>query len=112
MDTVKRRKRLIISASAKRDLIDIRDFVAADSPTAVKNQIKRILMHADVLRDQRFLGRDRSPLSPDLRSIVERPYTIFYYPQDEEIEIVRILANRRDIEPELRTFLQAHFKKE
>ena len=110
METVKRRK-LSISARAKRDLIDIRNFVAVDSPTAAKNQIGRILMHADVLRDQPFLGRDRSPLSPNLRSIVERPYTIFYYPQDDEIEIVRILANRRDIEPELRTFLRTHFKK-
>ena len=112
MDTVKRRKRLIISASAKRDLIDIRDFVAADSPTAAKNQIKRILLHADVLREQPFLGRDRSPLSPNLRSTVERPYTIFYYPQDDEIEIVRILANRRDIELELRAFVRTHFKAE
>ena len=110
MDTVKRRK-LSISARAKRDLIDIKDFVAADSPTAAKNQIKRILMHADVLRDQPFIGKDRSPLSPNLRSIVERPYTIFYYPKDDQIEIVRILANRRDIEPELRTFLRRHFEK-
>jgi plasmid stabilization system protein ParE len=35
-------------------------------------------------------------LAPGLRSALARPYTIFYRVQTDEVEIVRVLHERRD----------------
>lgn len=76
--------------------------MAADGADGSKarSQLKRILLHADMLRDDDAMGRDRSELSPTLRSVDEHPYTIFYYPHDDAIEIARVLPTKRDINRE------------
>ena len=103
------RRRLFIAPSAQQDLLGIRQHIASDSTRAAVNQVKRILMHADMLRDRPDMGTDRTALRPSLRSVVERPYVIFYFPRDDRIEIVRVFHERQDIEGELRAFLQEHF---
>ena len=66
-------------------------------------------MHADMLRDFPELGTDRTALRPSLRSVIERPYVIFYFPRDDRIEIVRVFHEQQDIEGELRAFLDDTF---
>ena len=103
------RRRLIIAPSASADLEGIWLHIAADNPDAARNQITRILTRADMLRDFPEMGLDRSRLAPSLRSIVEQPYVVFYYPRDYQIEIVRVFHGRQDIEAEFTAFLQENF---
>lgn len=44
------------------------------------------------------LGRPRHEIRPTLRSVVSPPFVIFYRRKGEEIHIVRVLHERRDIE--------------
>ncbi|MCG8356002.1 MAG: type II toxin-antitoxin system RelE/ParE family toxin [Kiloniellales bacterium] len=90
-------KRLIVAPSAYRDLKEIWKHVATDNPVAARAQVKRILMQADMLRDFPEMGLDRSLLAPSLRSVVVRPYVVFYYSREERIEIVRVFHGRQDI---------------
>ena len=103
------RRRLIVAPSASEDLEGIWQHIAADNLGAARDQITRILAHADMLRDFPEMGLDRSRLAPALRSVVEQPYVIFYYPHDDRIEIVRVFHGRQDIEAELLSFLRQNF---
>ena len=44
------------------------------------------------------LGRARSELGPDLRSVSHKGYVIFFRYADERFEVVDILEGHRDIE--------------
>lgn len=104
------RKRLSITAAGRRDLGRIYDHIAAESPTKADSQLKPILTHADMLRDFPIMGHDRSRLDEGLRSIVERPFVVFYYAHDTAIIIARVIHQRQDIEAALLSFLKANFE--
>lgn len=104
-----RRRALTFSRDAYDDLDAIFLHIAEDDPGAARRQLKRILEHADKLRDFPEMGRSRSRLAPTLRSIVEGSYVIFYYPRDARIEVARILHGHQDIEDQLASFLRRTF---
>ena len=104
------RRRLVLAPSAYQDLKGIHDHIAADNPQVARKQVKRILIHAEMLRDYPEIGFDRSRLAASLRSVIEKPYVVFYYPRDDRIEIVRVFHGHQDIEAELVSFLEKSFK--
>ena len=99
------RKRLLITDSALRDLGRIYDRIAATSSTKAMNQMEGISYATDMLPDFPSMGRDRSHLDENLRSIIENPFVIFYYMNEHEIVIARVFHQREDIEQELVAFL-------
>ena len=42
-------------------------------------------------------GRSRAELLPSLRSFPAGSYTIFYFPQEDGVEIVRVIHGAQDI---------------
>jgi len=50
-----------------------------------------------MLEDHPLAGRARDEVKPDLRSVVAKPYVIFYRIKDEAAQIVRVLDGHRDI---------------
>jgi toxin ParE1/3/4 len=46
------------------------------------------------------MGRSREELAAGLRSIVLKPYVVFYRPLDDGIELIRILHGKRDVPDE------------
>lgn len=98
-------RRLVITAAAERDIDKIYAHISTDSPKRGAHQIARILHASDMLREFPDVGRDRSRLDNGLRSIVERPFVVFYYTEDTAILIARIIHQRQDIESELSRLL-------
>ena len=106
------RREVIWSLTAQQDLVDIWGYFAhVASPTTADRLIDEIEAAANRLVTDPRMHRVRHDLIPDLpgdlRSVPAHPYTLFYRvnPQSaegsEEIEVLRILHERRDFSFEL-----------
>jgi toxin ParE1/3/4 len=91
-------KQLRITAEAKGDLADIWWYIAQDSERAADTIITKLTQKFDDLLVTSEIGRARTKLAPELRSIPVGKYLIFYRPIAEGVEIVRVLHGARDIE--------------
>ncbi|HYR08599.1 MAG TPA: type II toxin-antitoxin system RelE/ParE family toxin [Longimicrobium sp.] len=89
-----------LSPSAQRDLLEAAQYVAEESgnPELGDRIIDRLTAVMEKLTEFPAMGRSRDELRPMLRSFVSPPFLIFYRPHGDEIHIVRILHERRDIE--------------
>lgn len=95
-------ERLVLrSPQARRDLLDIWSFIAADNIAAADALIDRIGETATLIAENPELGRARSELGPDIRSFPIGSYLIFYRSRPAEIEIIRILNGYLDISEDL-----------
>ncbi len=104
------RRRLFITRSAAYDLEEIWLHIAADSPSAARQQVSQILSAADNLRDFPEMGKVRNRLASGLRSLIENPSVIFYNTHPARIEIVRVFHCRQDIESEMISFVRRYFR--
>ncbi len=93
---------LLISDRAVKDLEDIWIYTAQFSEANADRLLDNLYDRFRSLTAMPELGRIRNDLLPNLRSIVEDKHTIFYLNQPEQIEIVRVLHNRRDFKRQLR----------
>ena len=106
------RSEVVWSLTAQQDLIDIWGYFAGVASSATADRlVDEIEAAANRLVIDPRMHRVRRDLIPDLpgelRSVPAHPYTLFYRrnPQSahehEEIEILRVLHERRDISSEL-----------
>jgi len=92
------RRELIWAAKARRDLIDIWKYFARTAPPEIADKLLRdIRTAAERLRDHPFSGRPRNEIASDLRSILVHPHAIIYRVTEINVEIARIIHERRDI---------------
>jgi toxin ParE1/3/4 len=82
---------------AERDLDEIWYHIAVDNLNAADALLDRIDQRCRLLASQPMVGRARPELAPDLRSLAATPYVIFYNPQADGIEVVRVLHGARDV---------------
>lgn len=87
-----------LSDAAKDDLRDIwhaiatrRDERTADSVTA------KILARCRSRAGFPESGRSRDELAPRLRSFLVAPYVVFYRPDEDTIQVIRIVHGHRDL---------------
>jgi toxin ParE1/3/4 len=90
--------KLLRSPAAAADLVEIWDYIADDNPAAATRMLERIERTARKLLRNAKAGRERAELSPGLRSVVCRPYVVFYRLVGASVEIVRVLHGARDID--------------
>jgi toxin ParE1/3/4 len=90
--------KIIQSAPAEADLLEIWLYIAADNPTAADRVLSAINKKCRLLSKTPAIGRRRDELSPSLRSMPQGNYIIFYRPIKSGIEIVRVLHGAQDIE--------------
>jgi plasmid stabilization system protein ParE len=106
------RREVVWSVTAQQDLIDIWGYFARVASSATADRlVDEIEAAANRLVIDPRMHRVRRDLSPnlpgELRSVSAHPYTLFYRmnPQSahgrEEIEILRVLHERRDFSSEL-----------
>jgi plasmid stabilization system protein ParE len=104
------RRDVVWSPAAQQDLIEIWGyFTHVASPTTADHLVDEIEAAANRLVIDPRMHRVRRDLIPDLpgelRSVPVHPYTLFYRvnPQSghEQIEILRVLHERRDFSSEL-----------
>jgi toxin ParE1/3/4 len=93
---------LRFTESAERDLMDIGNFIARDSPANAAQFITRLEELCQLLAAHPLLGRSRDELVPELRSLAYGRYVIFYRAGADGAEIVRVLHGARDIRRVLR----------
>ena len=83
---------------ADADLDEIWLHIAQENAVAADNMILKLFGAIDLLVQMPLMGRGRPELLPLIRSYAVTPYVIFYMPQADVLEIVRIFHGARDIE--------------
>jgi toxin ParE1/3/4 len=79
-------------------LIDIWTYIAQDNPDAADGLLDRFEEVMGRLAERPLMGRKRPEVGEALRSFPVGNYVIFYLPNDEGIEIIRVLSRYRDID--------------
>jgi toxin ParE1/3/4 len=95
-------RKFYLSPDAEEDLIQAADYLdQATANDAFGDQLHDELEHVmDLIAENPMMGRARPELRKGLRGFPHGHYTIFWRLHDEEIEIVRVLHQRQDVEQE------------
>lgn len=90
--------RLIVSPAALADLREIWAFIASDSVSAADRVLDELRARLDLLLGSPLMGRERPELGSRLRSFPSGRYVIFYVPEEDAVQVVRVLHGARDVE--------------
>jgi toxin ParE1/3/4 len=85
------------SPSARRDLLGIFEFIAADRPEAALGFIERVESACGRLGAFPEMGSLREDLAPALRAFAMGRYVILYRPAENGVDIVRVVHGARDL---------------
>jgi toxin ParE1/3/4 len=88
--------RIRVSPQADQDLDEIEQYIGNDNPMAAARFVARLVEQFQRLADSPRIGRLRHELGPELRSIAEGSYVIFYRIVGKEI--VRVLHGKRNMQ--------------
>ena len=91
-------RKIVRKPSAKTDIMEIWRYVAERSPAAADRLLDRIEEVCFMLSEYPFAGRARPELAENLRSFPVESLVVFYPPQQDRIDIIRVLSARRDFE--------------
>ena len=83
---------------AEADILEIWDYIAADSFAVADGWVDRLDEQFRVLATQPLMGRARDELATGVRSFPFGRYVVFYVPLDDGIDVVRVLHGARDID--------------
>ena len=87
-----------LSATAKRDLREIKNYMAEYSLDAASRFLDAFEEKCSRLANFPEMGRSREELAPNLRSLPVDKYVIFYRAVKNGIQIERLLSGYRDFE--------------
>jgi toxin ParE1/3/4 len=90
-------RRLVILPAARRDLIEIGDFIALDNPERALSFVAEIEAKMTVIAERPDGFPARDDLRAGLRAAHHRRYPIFFLQAAEEIRVVRVLHVARDL---------------
>ena len=90
--------RVLFSPATKKDLREIKAYIARDSEPRARNVVLRLQAQCRTLADSPGIGRRREDIAPNLRSFPEGNYLIFYRVIEDGIEVARILHGAQDID--------------
>jgi toxin ParE1/3/4 len=100
-----KRRKVLWAPRTEQDLRDVWHYYArVASPDIADRLLREIEQAGERLSEQALMWRARDEVMPGLRSVLVHPYTVFYRVTDGNVEIVRVLHERRNF-PEV-------FKKE
>jgi toxin ParE1/3/4 len=97
--------RILRAPLARADLLDIWTYIADESSPAIADTfLARIYGALEVVASAPYIGRERAEFEGSPRSLVVRPYVIFYEPLPDGggIAIWRVLHGARRMEELLR----------
>ena len=82
---------MVITDSAKEDLIQIWEYINTENPTVAAKLMQTFRQKFELLRDFPLLGRERKhDLYIGSRSFPVGKYIIIYQPDDKALEIIRV----------------------
>lgn len=82
---------------AEADLEDILRALNQNYPATAERYAAEFERKGQMLAQFPEIGRSRPELAPNLRSLLVRPYILFYRIQGDEVQILRILHGKRDL---------------
>jgi toxin ParE1/3/4 len=89
---------LVFSTSrANLDLVEISLHIAKQNPGVADRWLDEFDKKCKTLAQMPELGRKRTDLAPDLRSLPFGNYVIFYRPVSDGIQVIRVLHGARDL---------------
>ena len=97
-------RRIVQRRAARQDILDIVAYIAADNPNAAQALYDAYEHALETLAASPEIGRLYRTDNPELRGIRAwqigrfRAYLIFYRPEGDAIEVIRVLHGRRDIQ--------------
>jgi toxin ParE1/3/4 len=80
------------------DLWEIAEYIARDNPAAAGRLLDEVDKTISLLADFPGMGPSRDELMPHLRSFPVHSYVLFYRPNDDGIELVRVIHGARDLD--------------
>jgi len=86
---------------AAQDVREIVDYLLEHSEPAADRFTAELDAACQLLTSQPRMGRDRSDLAPDVRSVVVGKYIVFFRVSDSAIEVLRVIHGARNITPEM-----------
>lgn len=86
------------STFAESDLESISDYFLKFSINSARRFLKDLMQKFRMLADNPQIGRAHDEYLVNLRSFPYKDYVIFYFPNENGIEIYRVLHGARDIE--------------
>lgn len=86
-----------LTPEADRDIDDIAEYIAENNPVEALQLVRSIRQRCQALAEMPETGRSREELAPGLRSSHLGRYLIFFRPDPEGIEVVRVVHGSRDI---------------
>jgi toxin ParE1/3/4 len=89
---------LIISETARRDLVEIWSYVAEYNVDSAHKVIKELANKFELLEANPMLGRTQDGLIVEIRLFPHKNYHIYYFPAENGVEIYRVLHGRHNIE--------------
>lgn len=95
---------LIWKGPALNDLIEIRDYIAQDNPSAALSVAMSLRESADILRANPYCGRAGTLNLTRELVIAKLPYILVYQLVAEDIEILRVVHTSR-LWPETRPLI-------
>jgi toxin ParE1/3/4 len=93
--------RILRAPSARADLLDIWSYIARESSPAIADAfLARLYGALEVVAQAPFIGRERVEFPGSPRSVVVRPYIIFYdpLPEGDGIMLWRVLHGARRLD--------------
>lgn len=98
--------RYYLTAPAGSDLKDIWTYIAENNPNAADKFMKEFAKKFQLLADNPKIGRAHDEYVLNLRSFPYKNYTVFYFPNENGVEIYRILHGARDIDALFEDFFE------
>lgn len=89
--------RSFFAIQAKKDLQEISYRIARENPAAAKRLVAEIKRKAKAIADFPETGHSYSDLLPSLRGFFVGDYIVFYFPQPNSIQVIRVLSGYRDL---------------
>ena len=85
------------SPQAETDLETILEDLQQRNPAVAERYANEFYDKGKALAQFPEIGRSRPEIAPHLRSMLVKPYVIFYRIHDDEVQILRILHGRQDL---------------
>jgi toxin ParE1/3/4 len=82
---------------ARRDLLEIWEYIAARNPAAADRVFERLETRIRILEKFPEAGPARPEIAADARVLIEAPYLIFYRLIGDDVQVVRVLHGARHI---------------
>jgi len=89
--------RIVRTARAEGDLIDIWTYIALDDERAADRVLDVLERKTKLLANNPNIGRERFDIAAGVRSLVSGSYLILYRILGDEVEVVRYVHVRRQL---------------